>query len=110
MAHPHHAFRLDERFERNGSVRLMLIGELDVAVVEYLATRLRELRKGGYPVRLDLSELQFVDSSGIREILRAVSDARRDGWQLDIDGPMTEQVARTVDLVGARTFLWPQEG
>ena len=88
----------------------MLIGELDVATVEYLSTRLRELRKGGYPVRLDLSELKFVDSSGIREILRAVTDARRDGWSLAVDGPMTEQVARTVDLVGARTFLWPEEG
>jgi anti-sigma B factor antagonist len=110
MAHPHHAFRLDEKFERNGTVRLMLIGELDFAVVEYLSTRLRELRKGGYPVRLDLSELQFVDSSGVHEILRAISDARRDGWQLDIDGPLTDQVARTLELVGARTFLWPDEG
>jgi anti-anti-sigma factor len=109
MAHPH-AFRLDERFERNGTVRLMLIGELDMAVAEYLSTRLRELRKGGYPVRLDLSELEFVDSSGIHAILHAVSEARRDGWSLDLDGRMTEQVARTVDLVGARTFLWPEEG
>jgi anti-anti-sigma factor len=88
----------------------MLIGELDVAVSDYLSTRLRELRKGGYPVRLDLSELRFVDSSGIQEILRAVSAARRDGWQLAVDGPLTDQVARTVDLVGARTFLWPEEG
>ena len=88
----------------------MLIGELDVAVIDDLSTRLRELRKGGYPVRLDLSELQFVDSSGIQEILRAVSAARRDSWQLSVEGPMTDQVARTVDLVGARTFLWPEKG
>ncbi|HXD64379.1 MAG TPA: STAS domain-containing protein [Solirubrobacteraceae bacterium] len=103
-------FRLEERFERDGSLRLMLIGELDVAVIDHLSTRLRELRKGDYTVRLDLSELQFVDSSGIQEILRAVSAARRDGWPLAVDGPMTDQVARTVDLVGARTFLWPDEG
>jgi anti-anti-sigma factor len=110
MAHSHRVFQLEERFERDGSVRLMLIGELDVAVVDHLSTRLRELRKGGYTVRLDLSELQFVDSSGIQEIIREVSDARRDGWQLAVDGLMTDQVARTVDLVGARTFLWPQQG
>ncbi len=110
MARSHGVFRLEERFERNGSVRLMLIGELDVAVVDHLSLRLRELRKGGYPVRLDLSELQFVDSSGIQEILRELAAARRDGWALEVDGPMTDQVARTVDLVGARTFLWPEEG
>jgi anti-anti-sigma factor len=110
MAHSHRLFRLEERFERDGSVRLMLIGELDVAAIDHLSTRLRELRKGGYAIRLDLSELQFVDSSGIEEILREVSDARRDGWRLAVDGPMTDQVARTVDLVGARAFLWPQEG
>ena len=110
MAHSHRVFRLEERFDRDGSVRLMLIGELDVAVTDHLSTRLRELRKGGYPIRLDLSELQFVDSSGIEEIIREVSDARRNGWQLAVDGPMTEQVARTVELVGARTFPWPDEG
>jgi anti-anti-sigma factor len=110
MAHSDRVFRLDERFERDGTLRLILIGELDLAVIDHLSTRLRELRKGGYPVRLDLSKLQFIDSSGIQEIIREVSDARRNGWELEIDGPMTDQVARTVDLVGARAFLWPDEG
>jgi len=110
MPNSDRVFRLEERFERDGTLRLMLIGELDLAMIDYLSLRLRELRKCGYPVRLDLTDLQFIDSSGIQEILREVSDARRDGWQLEVDGPMTEQVARTVDLVGARAFLWPDEG
>lgn len=110
MPHSDRVFQLEERFERDGSLRLMLIGELDVAVIDHLSLRLRELRKGGYPVRLDLSALQFIDSSGIQEIIREISDARRDGWELEVDGPMTDQVARTVDLVGARAFLWPEEG
>jgi anti-anti-sigma factor len=110
MARSDRVFRLEERFERDGTLRLMLIGELDLAVIDHLATRLRELRKENYPVRLDLSGLQFIDSSGIREILREIADARRDGWELEVDGPMTDQVARTVDLVGVREFLWPGEG
>jgi anti-anti-sigma factor len=110
MAHSDRVFRLEERFERDGTLRLMLVGELDVAVIDHLSTRLRELRKEGYPVRLDLSGLQFIDSSGIQEVIRELADARRDGWQLEVDGPMTDQVARTVDLVGARDFLWPEEG
>jgi anti-anti-sigma factor len=110
MAQSDSVFRLEERFDPDGSLRLMLIGELDVAVIDHLSLRLRQLRKEGYPVSLDLSTLQFIDSSGIQEIIREVASARRDGWALAIDGPLTEQVARTVDLVGARTFLWPDEG
>jgi anti-anti-sigma factor len=110
MAHSDRVFRLEERFERDESLRLMLIGELDVAVIAHLSMRLRALRDEGYRVRLDLSRLEFIDSSGIQEIIRAVSEARRDHWELEVDGPMTDQVARTVDLVGARAFLWPDEG
>jgi anti-anti-sigma factor len=109
MTHSDRLFHLEEKFERDGALRLLLLGELDVAVIGHLALRLRELRRGGYRVTLDLSGLQFIDSSGIQEIIRAVTDARRDGWELAVDGPMTEQVARTVDLVGARGFLWPDE-
>jgi len=87
-------FRLEERFEPDGTLRLMLIGELDVAAIDHLSVRLRE----------------FIDSSGIQELIREVTDARRDRWALDVDGPMTEPVARTVDLVGARSFFWPDEG
>jgi anti-anti-sigma factor len=103
-------FALEESFDRDGGLQLMLLGELDVAAIDHLASRLRELRKGGYRVTLDLSGLQFIDSSGIQEVIRALSDARSAGWQLEIDGPMTDQVQRTVDLAGAREFLWPDEG
>jgi anti-sigma B factor antagonist len=102
-------FALEESFERDGALRLSLLGELDVAVIDRLAGRLRELRKGGYRVTLDLSGLQFIDSSGIREVIRALSVARSSGWQLEIDGPLTDQVKRTVDLVGVHEFLWPDE-
>jgi anti-anti-sigma factor len=101
---------MEERFERGGTLRLMLIGELDVAMVDHLSLRLRELRKGGYGVRLDLSGLNFIDSSGIQELIREVVEARRDHWELEVDGPMTDQVARTIDLVGARAILWSEEG
>lgn len=101
---------MEERFERDGSLRLMLVGELDVAVVDLLSSRLRELCKEGYDVRLDMSQLAFIDSSGMHEILREVGDSRRDGWNLALDGPLTDQVSRTIDLLGARAFLWPEEG
>lgn len=100
---------MEEKFERDNTLRLLLIGELDVAMVEHLGLRLRELRKGGYEVRLDLSGLDFIDSSGIHELIREVAEARREQWQLEVDGAMTDPVARTIDLVGARALLWPEE-
>lgn len=109
MPQPDRTFGIEERFERDGTVRLLLIGELDVAVIDLVSSRLRELRKGGYGVRLDLSRLTFIDSSGIQEILRDLGGARRDGWTLEVDGPLTDTVARTVDLLGARPALWPGE-
>jgi anti-anti-sigma factor len=103
-------FRLEEFFERDGALRLALTGELDVAVVEHLSSRLRELRREGYAVRLDLSSLEFVDSSGLRVLVRAVTDSRRHGWQLDVAVPVAEQVARAIDLIGARSLFWPDDG
>jgi anti-anti-sigma factor len=100
-------FRMQEHFERDGSLRLALLGELDVWVVEHLTGRLRELHKGGYPVRLDLERLEFIDSSGIRELINAVADSRRNGWRLDVLAPLTEAVARTIELVGAGPLIWP---
>lgn len=100
---------MEERFERDSTLRLMLVGELDIATVDHLSFRLRELRKGGYEVRLDLSGLNFIDSSGIHELIREVAEARREQWRLEVDGTLTDQVARTIDLVGARALLWPEE-
>jgi anti-sigma B factor antagonist len=100
-------FRMEEHFQDGLRLRLALVGELDVAVSEQLAGRLRELRKGGYAVFLDLSRLEFIDSSGLHELLTEISDARRNGWELEIGDDLTDQVARVIDLVGARSYFWP---
>lgn len=91
-------------------MRLALVGELDVAVVRELADRLSELQKGHYTVSLDLARLEFIDSSGMRELIAAISASRRDGWTLEIEHQLTEQVSRVIDLVGARSYFWPNLG
>jgi anti-anti-sigma factor len=65
-------------------VRLRVRGELDLATADVLADRLRDLRDRNATVLLDLDELEFIDASGLRVILRAASDARRDGWALTL--------------------------
>jgi anti-anti-sigma factor len=100
---------MEEHFGDGLWLRLALVGELDVAVSEQLAGRLRELRKGGYAVFLDLSRLEFIDSSGLHELMTEVTEARRDGWELEIGDVLSNQVSRVIDLVGARSFFWPDQ-
>jgi anti-anti-sigma factor len=99
---------MDERFDNDGALRLGLVGELDIASADDLALRLRELKKGGYHVKVDLEQLEFIDSSGLRELIGAVSDSRRDGWRLDIGTTLTPQVRSVVELVGVESILWPE--
>jgi anti-anti-sigma factor len=61
-------------------------------------------------VRLDLTELDFIDSSGLRELIVALDDARPDGWRLDIEPQLTAPVRRTVDIAGLTSYLWPDAG
>lgn len=103
-------FRMREVLEDPDRVRLVLSGELDLAVVGMLADRLRELRKAGRDVRLDLAQLDFIDSSGLRALIAALAESRADGWRLDIDPQVTDAVRRTVDIAGLHSRFWPDGG
>lgn len=100
-------FRMEEYREQDVQLRLALMGELDMATVDELDSRLRRLAQDGYSVTVDLARLEFIDSSGLRELITALGEARRDGWQLTIGTEMTGQVARAIDLSGVRSYLWP---
>ncbi len=99
-------FWMDQALDADGALRLMLLGELDLTVAEQLETRLKELQAAGTSVRLDLSELSFIDSSGIRIVVRARLDANRDGWLLDVDPHVSEIVRRPLELLGLDEVLW----
>ena len=100
-------FRIDESTATGGAVRLELHGELDLAVVEDLTTRLDDLRARRQQTELDLSGLSFMDSTGLGTLLTAVVDARRDGWQLVVGPQLARPVQRMVDIAGAGPYLWP---
>lgn len=103
-------FRMREVFDDPEEVRLVLSGELDLAVAEMLGDRLRQLRDARCDVRLDLAELDFIDSSGLRELIVALEESRADGWRLNIDPRVSDAVRRTVEIAGLRAHLWPDGG
>jgi anti-anti-sigma factor len=54
-------------FDDSDVVHLVVSGDLDIAVAAMLGERLTMLRNEGYAVRLDLTELNFIDSSGLHD-------------------------------------------
>ena len=96
-----------QRTDRDGAVRVTLLGEVDVAVADELVRRLRDLTDAGAAVRLDLSELGFIDMAGLSAILAAMAEARRRGSRLEIDPDVSPQAARTITLAGVSRALWP---
>jgi anti-sigma B factor antagonist len=79
---------------------LALEGELDVASASEATKRMLrlDLRRGGQLV-LDLSELTFMDSTGIRLILKASQHAQVHGGELIVVRP-PDNVMRVLELVG----------
>ena len=79
-----------------GTVRL--VGELDSSNAGELMTTLQLQVDAGGDVVLDLSELTFVDSSGLRSLLRLATGLENSG-KLILDSPQ-RSVARTIELLG----------
>jgi anti-anti-sigma factor len=92
------SFEITESRE-DGRVRVRLQGELDLATAGQVADRLDELRTQHARVLLDLDQLEFIDSTGIRVVLLAARSASRDGWELSVTRG-SAVVRRVFALVG----------
>jgi len=101
------SFEIRETVDDDGAVRLALIGELDIAVADGVEERLRAHRADGHSVRLDLSQLDFIDSSGVRAIVLGLKHARSGGVELNVDPRVSSTVARMVEIMGIGAQLWP---
>ena len=63
-------------------VVLTLSGELDLATAPVLQARLDPVMRGSGMVVINLSRLEFIDSSGLHTLVRAERHLRRSGGQL----------------------------
>ena len=103
------SFQITQRQDPDGYLRLILVGELDLGSVPQLTTALRQLRMESEHVRLDLSQLEFLDSSGLSALMVGLRDARQDGWDLEVDPRVSSQVDRVISISGVGPFLWPAD-
>ena len=80
--------------------RVTVRGELDSSSTRQLDEVLDDLREqGARLVVLDTSEVEFVDSSGLRSIIAATNQLEEVGGRLVIDG-MSPAMTKLLELTG----------
>lgn len=99
--------QISEHVDPDRARRLTLIGEPDYSTAHHLGDHLRLLRHRSAHVRLDLSKLIFIDSSGIRELTQAALDARHHGPLLETASQLTDPVRHVLAAAGVDTRFWP---
>jgi len=85
--------------EDDGTLVLRLTGELDLVSEPTLSAELA--RADSRPVRIELEELAFMDSTGLRTLLSAA----REIPQLKLRGPLQAPIQRLLELTQTLTIL-----
>ncbi|MGI8779747.1 MAG: STAS domain-containing protein [Solirubrobacteraceae bacterium] len=86
------------RATHDGGVVVSLHGEFDIAGIERVEAATAELPPGTQLV-LDLGDLQFIDSSGLRTLMNLDLRSRGEGWSLAFSEPQPA-VRRLLRLCG----------
>ena len=85
---------------RDGSGTVHLVGELDLSTAPQLRRTLEALYQAGTSsVLFDLSELGFVDSTGLSEFVAALKRCRQMGGDVVLRAP-TPSAARVLNICG----------
>src|SRR4051812_36734867 len=101
LARPH--FTADVHAEGD-VVKLRLGGELDLAAARRFRAALYACVGPGLVVELDLSALEFLDSSGLQLLVSAAKSAKADGWTLRILPP-TGRARQALTIAGLERVL-----
>jgi anti-anti-sigma factor len=93
--------RIAESYGDDGTLRVALQGELDIASAARVRRRLCDLRATGTPAVLDLSGIDFIDCGGLRVILEALEAADDEGSRLAIAPEYSAALRRLLELIDA---------
>ncbi len=91
-------------------VALVLVGELDLESADKLERNVSQLRVPDVTrIVLDLRQVQFIDSTGLRVLLTLRNDAKRNGHALTLIPP-APAVRRVFEFTGTRgLFDWRED-
>jgi anti-sigma B factor antagonist len=88
-----------------GVATVTIEGELDLATAPVLDATLADVeRNGTSTVLLDLAQVRFMDSTGLRSLLSARRRAEAAGRRLRLANPSPD-VERVLDLTGVRRIF-----
>lgn len=85
-----------------------VVGDFDAARAKDVREAILEAEVGSQSLVLDLSEVTFVDSSGLGVIAAAAARAERDGKSFGLSDP-TPAVEHTLRLFGLDSMIAPPE-
>ena len=91
-------------------VALVVVGELDLESADKLERNVSQLRAPDVTrIVLNLRQVEFIDSSGLRVLLNLRNDAERNGHALTLIPP-APAVRRVFEITGTRTlFDWRED-
>jgi anti-sigma B factor antagonist len=97
--------RVETRSSDGRAVVIQLAGELDLSTVAVFVDAIEEvLGERPRTVELDLSDLTFIDSSGVGAYVTAFRRAKAQGTSLSL-GPRSPLVQRVLELSGVEEAL-----
>lgn len=94
--------------EEPSRLRVSVTGEIDLATAPALEAHLERLRAEKRAVRLDLSAVEYVDSTGIRTLIDAVTQARSEGVSFEVEDAFTPGVKHLFEVVQLHRLLGDQ--
>jgi anti-anti-sigma factor len=98
------AFAIDVTPGADGSSTIVVTGELDLAKADEFAAVVRDALAGG-SVLVDLRELMFMDSAGVRALNTALREASESGHELRVMPEMRPNVTQILELTGMMQLL-----
>ena len=97
-------FSLEVTEGAGGRTAIAVAGEVDLATSRELEATLRERLAAG-PVLLDLRQVAFMDSTGIRLLSALLKDCAAHGWELGVCDELQPGVRQVLELTGMLALL-----
>lgn len=91
-------FAVEQDSARPGTLILRVFGELDLAVADQLETALEKAARDDF-VLVDLTDCEFIDSTGLAAVLRGQQRQSSGGGRLVLCSP-NHQVQRVLEISG----------
>lgn len=88
------------------AVTVSIAGELDMSTAQTLSQHVNEhLSNGVTDLTLDLRDVAFMDSSGLRLLIELNNRSQQQSWRLTLKPPKHESAALVLRVTGADTAL-----